>query len=187
MQPMDNLATEGSCWYTISGINPEPWAASEGAVGKRGGKTFIHFHKPQQLRQYQESIKEEFPTQNPQAVEITGDIELVFYFWRQLPEYELTEKDSRKRRSHQADATNLQKALEDALQGLVYKNDRDIRSIRSVIVAQSAHTSPFILIRAGQYTDKAELVSAEIRRGELEADSPAPVSNEHDLDVEGIF
>lgn len=184
---MDDLATEDHVWYTISGINPEPWAASEGAVGKRGGKSFIHFHKPQQLRQYQESVKDEFPQQNPQVVEISGDIELVFYFWRQLPEYELTEEKARKRRSHQADATNLQKALEDALQGLVYKNDRDIRSIRSVIVAQGASVSPFILIRAGQYKNPSELVAAEIRRGELELDDPAPTVNDHDLDVEGIF
>ena len=188
---MDDMGTDslanGGTWYTISGINPEPWSASEGAVGKKNGKAFIHFHKPAQLRQYQESVKDEFPLQNPHAVEIEGDIELTFYFWRQLALSEITEENTKKRRAHQADATNLQKALEDALQGIVYKNDRDIRSIRSVIVAQGSDVSPFILVHASRYLDIEELLAAGELREALEPDTTRPESNLHDVPVEDLF
>src|SRR5258708_2084247 len=112
-------------WYLLEGVNPEPWMASEGSVGRGKGRQFVRFHKPDQLRNYQEAVKAEMPRQNPHAVERPGDIEVMFFFWRQLSQFELHE-DTKRRRSHVADATNLQKALEDALQGVLYKNDRNI-------------------------------------------------------------
>ena len=180
------MSTPRFQWYIIDGVNPEPWAASEGAIGKRNGKPFIHFHKPEQLRQYQESVKEVFPEQNPHAVDISGDIELTFYFWRQLASYEIGEGKST-RQSAQADATNLQKALEDALQGILYKNDRDIRSIRSLLVEQSTETEPCILVCAGIYDDKPELESLGKIRKSLRVPAPEPESNIRSFDVEDVF
>ena len=70
----------------------------------------------------------------------SGQYSVTFYFWRRL--------DGRK---HPADATNMQKATEDALQEVLFKNDRDIRDIRSVVVEQSAETKPLVLLRIGMW------------------------------------
>lgn len=173
-------------WYIIDGVNPEPWAASEATIGRKGGKLFPHFHKPEQLRQYQESVKDIFPEQNPQAVKYEGDIELTFFFWRQQATYEVGEGKAT-RQSAQADATNLQKALEDALQGVLYENDRDIRSIRSVIVEQTPKTEPAILVCIGRYNGTEEIASAKRIREGLRVPIPEPTTNLHAEDVEDLF
>lgn len=173
-------------WYIIDGVNPEPWAASQASVGRKNGKSFVHFHKPEQLRQYQESVRELFPEQNPQAVKYEGDIELTFYFWRQRSTYEMSEGKST-RQSAQADATNLQKALEDALQGILYDNDRDIRSIRSVLVEQAPKTEPVILICIGRYNGAEEIKSVKRIREQLRVPLPEPENNFRKLDVNELF
>lgn len=173
-------------WYLISGINPEPWSASEASIGRKNGKVYPHFHKPEQLRQYQESVKDMFMEQNPQAVKVTGDIELVFYFWRQLTAFELTE-GKKNRRSAYADATNLQKALEDALQKILYENDRDIKSVRSVIVEQTQETEPAILIGIGSYDDSEEQDTVQRTRSLLTQPELPRESNIRDFDVGEVF
>lgn len=173
-------------WFLVEGVNPEPWTASEGSLGKRGGKAFVHFHKPEQLRLYQESVCEMFKEQNPHAVEIAGDIELVFYFWRRLSSFEMGE-GKRNRRAAQADATNLQKSLEDSLQDVLYKNDRDIKSIRSVIVEQGDDIEPAILIAVGTYDDTEELEVVRQTRINLHQ-APAPrADNIRKFKVDEVF
>lgn len=174
-------------WYIIDGVNPEPWTASEGSVGKRNGKAFIHFHKSESLRQYQESVKDIFSTSNPHHVELISNIELVFYFWRQLSVYESMGEGKSTQQAARADATNMQKALEDALQGILYKNDTDVRSIRSVIVEQERTTEPCILICAGVYTDRDEVNSVTAIRDSLRVPKPETSSNIRNFDVEDVF
>jgi len=132
-------------WFLIEGVNPEPWTASEGTIGRKGGKLFVMFHKQMQLRVYQEAIFETFKERYPDVIPSSADkkIALEFYFWRELPVYEGTRGNVRK---HQADVTNLQKALEDALQGVLFSNDRDVQVIKSYIVEQEFTTVPKILI-----------------------------------------
>lgn len=174
-------------WYIIEGVNPEPWAASEGAIGKRNGKPFIQFHKPEQLRQYQESVKDIFSTMNPHHVEYIHDIELVFYFWRQLTVYEPMGEGKSTQQAARADATNMQKALEDALQGILYKNDTEVKSIRSVVVEQERDTEPCILICAGTYTDRAEINAVSGIRDSLRVPIPKTSSNIRNFDVTDVF
>ena len=172
-------------WYIIEGINPEPWAASEASIGRKNGKAFPHFHKPESLRMYQDAVKEEFVSQNPQAVKVAGDIEIVFYFWRELPS--ITLHGQRDRRSAYADATNLQKALEDALQGILYDNDRDIVSVRSVIVEQTQETEPAILIAISSGQNQEEFNAATSIRSLLSKPEVSGVSNIRNFDVGEVF
>ena len=130
-------------WYLLE-LNPEPWTASEASLGRRKGKLFINMHKNEQLRAYQEAIKGTMAEEYPTAPLHDGLVELDFFFWRQLPSY-VTEAE-RTARKHQADATNLQKALEDALQGVIFTNDRNVVSVRSTMMEQAANTEPMILI-----------------------------------------
>lgn len=170
-------------WYLVTGINPEPWVASEANVGKKGGKSFVHFHKPSQLRNYQEALAEEFPSQNPTAVLMEGDLQVTFCFWRRL---EVGELDGRKRRAHIADATNLLKATEDALQGILYKNDRNNRSVTSVIVAQGPEVEPAILISIMPF-DKSTLVRTQFKLDDMMEDQVVPKSNAYGETDDEVF
>jgi len=135
--------------FFLSGINPEPWTAPEASVGRKNGGTFVQMHKTESLRAYQEAIREEFAAQNPHwgGHPVIGEgkqAKVTFYLWRQLQSYEIG--DGRRSQRNIADATNCQKSLEDALQGILYANDRCIADIRTVIVSQDQHTEPHIVI-----------------------------------------
>jgi Holliday junction resolvase RusA-like endonuclease len=119
--------------YLIRGINPVPWMSPQGSVGRKNGKMFVHMHSPTELKNYQAAVREALEGAPP----VEGDnISLTFYFWR----------NARTKHDHQADATNLQKATEDALQGVLFANDRDVQHVQSWIVAQGADVEPQILV-----------------------------------------
>lgn len=130
--------------YYYLDVNPEPWAVGALQLGKRNGKFFPKIGPNQQLKAAQDAIKEAIqslpatPSLRPSGRFIT----LRFYFWRQMEEW-LTES-GRKTSSHIADATNMQKGTEDALQGILFENDRDVRDVQSVIVSQGPDITPGI-------------------------------------------
>jgi Holliday junction resolvase RusA-like endonuclease len=159
-------------------LNPEPWTAPSISVGRRGGKPFPMVYKNEALRSYQEAVKELLPTH----IWVEPPIHLEFYFWRQLPDY-TTDKDVRARKHH-ADATNMQKALEDALQGVLFKNDKDVRSIRSWVMDQGKDVDPMVGIiirRSGAVPD----VEHSFRS--LIMDDEPPADRETFEHTEGMF
>lgn len=95
----------------------------------------------QQLDTYKEAIKEALGSDNEM---IEGKVKVQFFFWRNRAEY--TTPQSKKHRKHEADATNLQKACEDALQDVLFKNDKDVNDVHSVIVEQGPDTVGRIVI-----------------------------------------
>lgn len=111
-------------WF-VCRVNPDPWAIGPVSVGRRGGKLYPIVGRNEQLATYQEAIRSEVGLQPF----IVGGVGLHFYFWREVPE-------ERKYRKHDADATNLQKATEDALQGLLFDNDRLVVEVGSTLVHQ---------------------------------------------------
>jgi Holliday junction resolvase RusA-like endonuclease len=118
-------------WFVLA-VNPDPWAIGPLGVGKRNGKYFPYVGRNNQLHSYKEAIASELAE---------GTYDLSFYFWRRLDEHASGRK-------HVADATNLQKATEDALQGILFDNDRDVHRITSTIVEQSDITVPRVVISA---------------------------------------
>lgn len=131
--------------YALRGINPEPWTAPSVAVSKVGphGRARPIVYKSEALRAYQEAVKHELRIIGATMAE-PGALSVTFYFWRELPAY--TTERQRKARKHVADATNLQKALEDACQGILFDNDRDNVHVETWIVEQDHDTEPRILI-----------------------------------------
>jgi Holliday junction resolvase RusA-like endonuclease len=123
-------------FYWITGINPEPWAI--GTPYRRGSKG-LGISPNGKLKAYQQAIREEFPLQNGHAAVQSGDLSIQFYFWRSSAH------------GNVADATNLQKATEDALQGLLYDNDRSNLQVGSVIMQQTPATDPHILITVCEF------------------------------------
>jgi Holliday junction resolvase RusA-like endonuclease len=120
---------------TIRGINPEPWTSPSMGRGRA--------YKNPVLRYYQEAIKETL--EDAGLPEPTTELcEVEFYFWRNLELYDTG--NGRARRRQRADATNLQKALEDCLQGILFANDRQVGYISSTIVEQEWDIEPAIVI-----------------------------------------
>jgi Holliday junction resolvase RusA-like endonuclease len=159
----------------IRGVNPEPWTSPSVSVGRKNGKAFPMVYKSAGLKAYQEAIGEAVSGRKP----TTGPISVTFYLWRQLPAYETDRQ--RKARKHEADATNLQKALEDALQGHLFENDRDCHHVQTFIMEQGHDTEPLIVIEVESF-EMPHVEVPHVKQEPLFTDDEARVS-----DVEGIF
>jgi Holliday junction resolvase RusA-like endonuclease len=129
-------------WFYVP-INPEPWAMGPLSMGRRGGRMFPKIGRNQQLHAYKEAVRSELADADPLP---EGEYRLEFYFWRQIASY--TDTGGVRRHRNVADTTNLQKATEDALQDVLFKNDRNVKSILSVIVEEGPEVAGQILIRA---------------------------------------
>lgn len=120
-------------YYHLS-LNPHQWAIGPVTTIRRGGKTIPMVGRNVQLHNFKEAVRREMDRlYGPQEI-MEGPIELKFWFWRNRPAYK--NHQQRTHRTHQADDTNLQKSLEDALQGVLFKNDKQTQKITSEIVEQ---------------------------------------------------
>lgn len=119
-------------FYWITGINPEPWAI--GTPYRRGSKG-LGISPNGKVKSYQDAVREEITLQNGHVKMHEGELAVTFYFWR-----------TSNVRGQVADASNMSKSTEDALQDILYGNDRVNRDVRGVIMEQSPETKPHILI-----------------------------------------
>lgn len=129
--------------YYVLNINPEPWAIGDVSVGRNKDKLFGRVSPNPNLVAYQNAVREELAGVEKLNI---SDYSLTFFFWRQQARY--LDAADRRRQRNQADATNLQKGLEDGLQEVLFDNDRDVKDIRSVIVDQGPKVESKILIVA---------------------------------------
>ncbi len=134
-------------WHVIP-LNPEPWAIGTLGLGRNKGGVYPTLSPNLQVVAFQEAVREHFYGQTIAPFE--GDVELRFFYWRQLSEYE-SMSTGRRVAKKPADATNMQKSLEDALQEIFYANDRVVRRITSEIKEQSPETEPKIVICVREY------------------------------------
>jgi len=120
-------------WLVIPDVNPQPWAIGTISTGRSGGKIRGRMSPNAQLVTYQEAINEhcaglELPF-------FMTDIELQFLFARAV-----------EGKAKPADVTNLQKATEDALQGILFANDRQVVKVQSEIYEQGPGVRPFAAV-----------------------------------------
>lgn len=150
-------------------LNPEPWAI--GSVSR--GKTGARISPNPNLVAFQSAVRGEL-----EGHELLPEThrKITFYFWRQQAQY--LDMSDKVRSRNQADSTNMQKGLEDALQGILFKNDREIRDIRSVIVQQGHTVEPCILIKAEEF--KLSPVLGEIPEDLLKEVITGPQVTQHD-------
>jgi Holliday junction resolvase RusA-like endonuclease len=158
-------------WYVLH-LNPEPWAIGPVGTSRRGGKMVSYVGQNKQLNAYKEAVKEEIESQEPVFIE--GNIDLTFFFWRNRADY--TTPQSRTHRKHEADVTNLQKATEDALQGVLFKNDKDNTHVESFMMDQGPDVEGCIVVRIRQAPDWNPLLmlSANIWNQVAEGNPHAP-------------
>lgn len=108
---------------TIWDINPEPWR-TPGIVNRRAVKDG-------KLVAYQESIRDHLTGKyEPEE----GVWHVQFFFWRSS------------QHGQPADATNLQKATEDACQEILFTNDKENLHVESILCEQTPTTRPCIII-----------------------------------------
>lgn len=123
-------------------LNPEPWAVGPAYVVRAGGTPKARIGPEPTLQTYQNAVKDELTMQGAEI--LPGNYSLYFTFSRQLASYGTASGRTSTRNA--ADATNMQKATEDALQGVLIHNDRDVVRVGSVIVDQGPDVSPFVVI-----------------------------------------
>jgi len=120
-------------WYVLD-VNPEPWAVGSLGVGRRGGQVYPYMGKNLQLDAYKKAIKEGILSQYGTQPLIAGFVDLRLFFWRNRAKY--LNVAGRTNRKNDVDTTNMQKATEDALQGVLFGNDKFVINCKSSIVAQ---------------------------------------------------
>lgn len=140
-------------WYYLR-LNPEPWAVGPLDIGRREGKIFATMGRNQQLAAYQDAVRDELRSQEPEM--LTGKIVLRAWFWRNRADY--TTPSQIKHRKHEADGTNLMKALEDACQGILFENDRDVVHGDWYLVDQGPHVEGKVLLQVGVGLTPADYV-----------------------------
>lgn len=135
-------------WYILE-INPEPWAVGPIGYARRGGKMSAYVGRNAQLDAYKESVKEALADVETRMLD--GKISLRLFFWRTRQDYETAQ--GRRHRKHEADTTNLQKATEDALQGILFENDKDVIDVHSSMVDQSPTAPGRVVIGVAKARD----------------------------------
>ena len=133
---------------TVLGLNPEPWEPSRAAaVRRKGGGFGVVHHKPKKLALFQEALTDAVQRNPECSVWVPSEGEyLLVRFWLCRTLEASTRDTGRRHRSHQADATNMQKAIEDALQGVLFGNDRDNRHVSTTITEQAHDVDPWLVI-----------------------------------------
>lgn len=103
-------------------VNPEPWVVPPFYAARSGKHLTVRSGRDQGLHAYQEAVREQLIEQGAEMLE--GPYGLRFHFYVDLEKY--TTATGRKVTQNTPDVTNLQKAIEDALQGVVIHNDREV-------------------------------------------------------------
>lgn len=145
------MAEQSFCIFT----NPEPWRVPPMTPGRsKNGHLITKSGRDQMLFSYQEEVRESLLSQGAYVMDPGYKIDLYFY---RIQETVNTGSGKKNKRSR-ADATNMQKAFEDALQGTVIHNDVDTVSIASrVIPAGTMGDEPFVFVRViGEYEFKPD-------------------------------
>jgi len=169
-------------WFLIDGINPEPWTAPEVSSGRKNGRIFTQAFKSAGLIAYQEAVKEDLLDNYPDFEKFDGLVSLEIYFWRQLSVYV---GDHGRVQRHAADATNMQKALEDAIQGVLITNDRNVMDVRSVVVEELPETEPKIFFKLAEWVGADPFLVKKIDAVRLHRSSKRHPAN-GDTDRSGV-
>lgn len=169
-------------WY-VAHINPIPWTAPQVAVGRKGGKVYPQVYSSEELKNFKMGLADAIEKKYPDAEVIEDELALEFFFYRSID----TEASNKRRKTHIADATNLQKAAEDALQGILFANDRQVVGVTSWIMEQSEEATPCIVIRVIWHPRVPRLPESVLSQIGDAPELFGVHENEHDVPVGDFF
>lgn len=167
----------------VEGINPQPWRAGKFGKKRVGGKLISILIKDEGTAAYQEGLHEAVTgalaeLQVPLPVFPKGTLLRVkFTYWYQIEQFRNL-NTGRITTPKQPDTSNLTKATEDALQGLMYHNDKDNRSTWGELVYIGTE-EPRVLISVEPWDKFIQLESAMATVDWLKNDSQAIVHNKN--------
>ena len=141
---MITLPYDKNSRYYVLWINPEPW--------KVGPVSYKRVGKDPSLEAYQEAVREALLQSNPE--QLPGKVDVEFWFWHRRVRYQGAKKVVVK---NEIDATNMQKATEDAIQGVLLGNDRNVVNITSHKMEDSEETDGKVVIRISPATNAGML------------------------------
>lgn len=157
-------------WIVLR-LNPQPWAIGPLGMGRKKGGGFYPYVGPNaQLVAYQNAVREALEAQGVEKIE--GEVDIKFYFSRAIESS--LRVSGRRVSAHTSDATNMQKATEDALQGVLIGNDRDVVTISSTILDQGPEAMSFVAIRITRPRDRRDEIPSTVW-DEILKDPPAVV------------
>jgi Holliday junction resolvase RusA-like endonuclease len=172
-------------WYYAE-INPVPWTVPSISIRRsKNGKPYPQLYSSETLVTYKKAlygeIKKDYKLDEPTK----SPVRLEFYFSRKIESFNTK---GRKRNSNYADATNLQKAAEDALQGLLFVNDSQVTQVSSTVVAQDPDALPWVVVKLTidpHYLCPPESITSKLGKGlDLKRQEE---DNKLDTDVKAIF
>lgn len=175
-------------WFVVP-LNPEPWAVGPLSVIRAGNKTIPKIGPNRQLKEFQLAVKEQLDGVVPEK----GEVEVRIFVWRRIEEYKTHQAKSA--RSHEADATNMQKAIEDAIQGCLITNDREVRKISTTVVEQSTnaismiviHVKPFVRFDFNSIPDFVWLDIEQQSTLPYHEEKVKPANPKRDAEIEAMF
>lgn len=132
-----------SQWFIVP-VNPEPWAVGPAGTARGASGIRAYVGPNPQVDNYKKAVASHIQSFYPHVHLVDVECEINFYFSKRLDRYVTASERSHMR--HIADATNMQKATEDALQGIVITNDKLVRRVTSEIIDQNPDCEPFIVI-----------------------------------------
>lgn len=135
----------------ITELNPEPWAMPTIGTARRGKNVYPTTTKNGIQEAYQEGLKGSVAAAYPNLEPFPDDmkLQLEIYVWRALDTYQTA--TGRTHTRHVADATNIQKATEDALQGILFKNDTQVKRCSTEIIEQGKDVKSKVLVICWEY------------------------------------
>lgn len=174
-------------WFVLH-VNPEPWTIGPVMVGRKKKGVYGTIGRNQGLYAYQQTVKAAVSYSGPM---LEGSLELIMFFWRNRADY--TTHQARTVRKNEADATNMGKALEDALQGVLYKNDKDVKINHNFVIEQGPAVTGKIVLGVRKipavrmYTEFINLVPYEIQALAAEMNDVSPFAEASDNSWGGPF
>lgn len=172
-------------WY-VARINPVPWTAPSVSIGRKGGKPYPLVYSSTELKTFKSGLAEEIKDNYPDAPMIEDEIGLEFFFYRRLDSLDRG-KSRRRARAHEADATNMQKSAEDALQGVLFKNDSQVISAHSWVMEQGEDVNPLVVIHLTWHPERPTLPDHVLSKIDDDPVLPGMGGNTIDIEIEEIF
>ena len=157
-------------------INPVSWAVGPLGIGRRGGKPYPYMGRNEKVHSYQEEIREWFAGLDEQPKMLEGEVTVKCYFWRRLDRW--TGQSGRETGDHISDGTNMLKATEDALQGILFENDRQVKNGSFHIQEQGPNTKPGLGIWITQVDIAEVYVPEAVWRDRGNQGLPVPMDND---------
>lgn len=178
------MILDGVDWYLVD-VNPEPWTVGTVGTGRRDGRITGFISSDAQMVAFKEAVAESLVQGSYRMRE--GDLSVTFYFYRRQSDYKTA--GGPRHRKHIADATNMQKAAEDALQGILFENDRNNLHVESYVMEQGPEAKGLFVVSVGSFVRPALPRAVELSvdiTGNVHY-TPQPFIEEGRPDVSEIF